>query len=75
MRKKGQRSKMKTSDIYHSGHVEKRMFGCSFVVGKRLFNLVFRLTPVNERLALIRIKAKFFNISLICTHAPTEEKN
>jgi len=30
---------------------------------------------VNERLATIRVKAKYFYISLICVHAPTEEKD
>ena len=37
-------------------------FGCGFVVGKR-------------RIATIRIQAKYFNITLICAHAPTEDKD
>ena len=32
-------------------------------------------TPVNERIATIRITAKFYNISLVCAHAPLEEKD
>ena len=46
--------------------------GCDFVVGRKLRHLVSGFTPVNERLASIRIKAKFHNISV---HAPTEEKD
>ncbi|KAI8115055.1 Craniofacial development protein 2 [Lucilia cuprina] len=30
---------------------------------------------MDERLATIRIRSKFFNISLICAHAPTEDKD
>ena len=67
--------KMQSCDIYYSGHAEKRILGCGFAVGERLRNLVLQFTPVNERLATIRIRAKFFNISLICAHAPTEEKD
>ena len=45
------------------------------MVSKRLRQLVSRFTPVTERIATIRIRAKFNNISLICAHAPTEEKD
>ena len=45
------------------------------MVSKRLHHLVSGFTPVNERIATIRIRAKFFNISLICAHASTEEKD
>ncbi len=62
-------------DIYYSGHIKERKFGIGFVVGERLRRRVLAFTPVDERLATIRIKARFFNISLICAHAPTEEKD
>ena len=39
-----------------------------------LRNLVSRFTAVDERIAAIRIKAKYFYISLICDYAPTEDK-
>ncbi|XP_067615689.1 craniofacial development protein 2-like, partial [Eurosta solidaginis] len=62
-------------DIYWSGHTNKRSFGVGFVVGERLCRQVLAFTPVDERLAAIRIKAKFFNISFICAQSPTEEKD
>ena len=65
----------KNCNIYYSCHAEKREFGCGFVVDQSLRHLVLGFTPVNERLAKIRIKAKFHNISLIYAHAPMEEKD
>ncbi|XP_067619871.1 craniofacial development protein 2-like [Eurosta solidaginis] len=66
---------IKNCDIYWSGHTNKRSFGVRFVVGERLCRQVLAFTPVDERLTAIRIKAKFFNISFICAHTPTEEKD
>ena len=62
-------------DIYYSCHAERREFRCGLVVGWRLRHLVSGFTLVNQRLAKILIKAKFHNISLICAHAATEEKD
>ena len=53
----------------------KPQFGCGFAVSGELRNLVSRFTAVDERLAAIRIKAKYFYISLICAHAPTKDKD
>ena len=36
---------------------------------------VSRFTAVDEHLAAIPIKPKYFYISLICAHAPTEDKD
>ena len=76
MRWTGQGCKRLAScDVYHSCHVDKHEFGCGFVVSKRLRHLVSGFTPVNERIVTIRIRATFYNISLICAHAPKEEKD
>ena len=45
------------------------------MVSKRLRHVVSGFTPVTERITTIRIGAKFYNISLICAHAPTEEND
>ncbi|XP_062123260.1 craniofacial development protein 2-like [Drosophila sulfurigaster albostrigata] len=68
-------SKRANCDIYYSCHAERREFGCGFVVSRRLRHHVSNFTPVSERLATIRVKARFFNLSIICAHAPTEEKD
>lgn len=60
---------------YRKCDADKQEFGCEFVVIKRFRHLIFGFAPVNERVATIRIKTKFCNISLICGHAQTEEKN
>ncbi|XP_049306176.1 uncharacterized protein LOC125776690 [Bactrocera dorsalis] len=60
--------------IYYSGHIKERQFSVGFVVGERLRPRILSFTPVNERLT-IRITASLFNISLICAHAPKEEKD
>ena len=76
MRWTGQGCKRLAScDVYYSCHIDKHKFGCGFVVSKRLRHIVFGFTSVNERIGTIRIRAKFYNISLICAHAPTEEKD
>ncbi|XP_054091892.1 craniofacial development protein 2-like [Zeugodacus cucurbitae] len=76
MRWTGQgQKKVGPCDIYYSGYIKERKFGVGFVVGERLRHRVLAFHPVDERLTTIRIKARFFNISLICAHAPTEEKD
>ena len=49
-------------NIYYSCHAEKREFRCwcGFVVDQSLRHLVLGFTPVNERLANIRIKDAFY---------------
>ena len=55
---------------YYSGHVSRHEFSCGFVVRGNLRDLVSRFTAVDEHLAVTRIKAKYFYISLICLICP-----
>ena len=59
--------------MYHSSHAANHILGCGFIVNAKLRQRILGFNPVNERLATIRIKAKFKNISLICGHAPTND--
>ena len=76
MRWTGQgQTNLSSCDVYYSGHASRHEFGCGFLVRGNLRDLVSRFTAVDERPAAIRIKAKYFYISLICAHAPTEDKD
>ena len=59
----GQECKIRQNcNINYSWHAEKREFVCGFVVDQSLRHLVLGFTPVNERVAKIRIKAKFHKV-------------
>ena len=62
-------------DIYYSCHEKRREFECGFKIIWWLRHLASGFSPVNERLARIRIKAKFQNISLISANAPRKERD
>ena len=51
------------------------MFGTGFIVNKRIKHLVTDFIAKTPRTCRIRVKGLFFNYSLICVHAPTEEKD
>ena len=63
---KGVTTTPKGDALYYSCHETRHEFGCGFVVSRRLKHLVSRFNPVDETLATIRIKPKYFYISLIC---------
>jgi len=72
------KKRLKECDIYYGDcyrENKQRLFGCGFVVRGKLRENVLGFRHVSERLITIRIKAKLRNISLICVHAPTEDKD
>ena len=50
------------------------MLGTGFAVGPRLKPAIMDFKAINDRLCTLCMGGKFFNISLINVHAPTQEK-
>ncbi|XP_058126780.1 craniofacial development protein 2-like [Anopheles ziemanni] len=62
-------------DIYYSCHDRHHMLGTGFAVGQRAKSAVIDFKAINDRLCYLRMRGKFYNISLINVHAPTEDKD
>lgn len=62
--------------FYYSGNdgSKRREFGTGFVVFGKARDSVIDFNPINERICTLRVRTKFFNLTLINVHAPTEEK-
>ena len=60
-------------DIYYSGDPEKREAEVGFAVRGNARYCVSQWVPINKRLCILRVKARFYNISIICAYAPTNE--
>lgn len=60
--------------LYYCGNVG-HTFGTGFIVGRRVREKIIEFKPVNERMCALRVRGSAFNISFICAHAPTEEKD
>ncbi|GFU80411.1 transposable element Tcb1 transposase [Trichonephila clavipes] len=50
-------------------------FGVGFIVNKRLRNTVIDFQAISMRLCKIRLRGKHYNTTLICAHAPTDDKD
>lgn len=62
--------------FYNSGTINSQgSFGTGFVVLRQAMDAVIDFKPIDERLCTLRLKGKFFNITLINAHAPTEDKD
>lgn len=48
--------------------------GVAFIVDNSIRNNIIDFIPVNERICIIRLRMKFFNIAMVNIYAPTEEK-
>jgi len=58
--------------VYYSGAEKQGEHGVGFIVTKKLRNYCMGFDPINERMCKLRIRGKFYNLTLISTYAPTE---
>lgn len=47
--------------------------GTGFMVHRKYKAAVLNFEPIDGRICTLRLKMKMFNLTIICTHAPTEE--
>lgn len=47
--------------------------GTGFLINNKYKPAIKNFTPINERMCTIRMESKFFNITIVCVYAPTEE--
>jgi len=59
--------------LWFSGNNKKKINGVGFLVNMAIKNSVLEYTPVNERLAMIRIAGKPFNLTVVQVYAPTQD--
>lgn len=61
--------------IFFNSGKDNRMLGVGFIVSDRFKNEVIEFEGVSDRMCRIRIRGKFRKISIINSHAPSEEKD
>ena len=71
----GQIKKDKYNLYYSCNKSQTGQLGTGFLVKKEIVTNILGFEPINERISKLRLKGKFHNITIINTHAPTEEKD
>jgi hypothetical protein len=61
--------------VCYSSKKERRHFGTGFLINKKYKLLIMSFNPETNRICSLRIRVIFFNKTIICVHAPTEEKD
>lgn len=69
--------KYQTSDatVFFSGSKTNNYYGVAIIINKELTQAVTNFIPYSDRIIMVQLKAKPFNINLIQVYAPTENKD
>ena len=59
--------------LYYVGNESKHINGVGFIVNKQITSTVMCFNAISDRIAIIRLQATPFNISIIQVYAPTTD--
>ncbi|CAG4964057.1 unnamed protein product [Colias eurytheme] len=59
--------------FYSGSNAGRHTYGTGFLVPTNLLENVIRFEAISDRLCMIRVRGKFFNISIVNAYAPTED--
>ncbi|GFX92623.1 craniofacial development protein 2 [Trichonephila clavipes] len=65
----------KDCTLYYSCQEKAHHFGVGFIVNKKLRNTVIDFQAISMRLCKIQLRGRHYNTTLICAHAPTDDKD
>ena len=65
--------RVENGSILYSGKENVRAEGVGFYLTKRAEQALMGFQPISSRIATLRIRAQWFNITMICVHANTNE--
>lgn len=65
----------KNCTVYYTFNDKQHYLGTGFIVSNHIRIMVIDFKPIDIKICVLRIKAKFQNYSFICVHSPTEEKS
>lgn len=64
----------RTHSMFHTAS-KGGLFGTGFLVYKSLRDNIIDFQPISETLCTLRLRGKFYNVSIVNAHAPTEDKD
>jgi exonuclease III len=61
--------------LHNELKTSKRQHGTGFLITRCATQRILDIEPINERMCKLRIKGKFYNMTIISVYAPTEHEN
>ena len=61
--------------VCYGGNNKHNLFGTGFMIHKRVKDHMLNFELVDECICYLRLQGKFFNVTIICVHAPTENSD